>query len=87
MLAVYNIYHLYFFQVYKYDKNLQLDHFLTAFVILALALVIGLGIGHFLGRLAFPPCSSQGQPNWDQDISSSGQKFESTEIFCYLDKQ
>jgi len=36
-------------EVYKYHKNLQLDHFLTAFVILALALVIGLGIGHFLG--------------------------------------
>jgi len=36
-------------EVYKHDKNLQLDHFLTAFVILALALVIGLGIGHFLG--------------------------------------
>ena len=51
------------FQVYKYHKNLQIDHFLTAFVILALALVIGLGIGHFLGRLSLPPCSSQGQPN------------------------
>merc|ERR1719153_416391 len=36
-------------EVYKYHKNLQLDHFLTAFVVLALALVIGLGIGHFLG--------------------------------------
>eukprot|EP00092_Neocalanus_flemingeri_P032914 GFUD01035796.1.p1 GENE.GFUD01035796.1~~GFUD01035796.1.p1 ORF type:complete len:1098 (-),score=441.33 GFUD01035796.1:620-3913(-) len=36
-------------EVYKHDKNLQLDHFLTAILILALALVIGLGIGHFLG--------------------------------------
>merc|ERR1719317_1473725 len=36
-------------EVYKYHKSLEIDHFLTAFVILALALVIGLGIGHFLG--------------------------------------
>jgi len=36
-------------EVYKHDKNLQLDHFLTAILILALALVIGLGIGHFVG--------------------------------------
>ena len=37
-------------QVYKHDKNLQVDHFLTAILILAMALVIGLGIGHFLGE-------------------------------------
>merc|ERR1719510_1724888 len=36
-------------KVYKHDKNLQVDHFLTAILILAMALVIGLGIGHFLG--------------------------------------
>jgi len=36
-------------KVYKHDKNLQVDHFLTAILVLALALVIGLGIGHFLG--------------------------------------
>merc|ERR1712061_443168 len=36
-------------KVYKHYKNLQVDHFLTAVLILALALVIGLGIGHFLG--------------------------------------
>ena len=37
-------------QVYKHYKNLQVDHFLTAILILAMALVIGLGIGHFLGE-------------------------------------
>ena len=37
-------------QIYKHDKNLQVDHFLTAILVLALALVIGLGIGHFLGE-------------------------------------
>jgi len=36
-------------KIYKHDKNLQVDHFLTAILVLALALVIGLGIGHFLG--------------------------------------
>merc|ERR1712227_136021 len=36
-------------KVYKHDKNLQVDHFLTAILVLALALAIGLGIGHFLG--------------------------------------
>jgi hypothetical protein len=36
-------------EVYRHDKNLQLDHFLTAVLVLALALVVGLGIGHFLG--------------------------------------
>ena len=38
------------FKIYKHDKNLQVDHFLTAILVLALALVIGLGIGHFLGK-------------------------------------
>ena len=37
-------------QVYRHYKNLQVDHFLTAILILAMALVIGLGIGHFLGE-------------------------------------
>lgn len=37
-------------QVYKHYNNLQVDHFLSAVLILALALVIGLGIGHFLGK-------------------------------------
>jgi len=36
-------------KIYKHDKNLQVDHFLTAILVLALALAIGLGIGHFLG--------------------------------------
>jgi len=38
-------------KVYKHYNNLQVDHFLTAILILALALVVGLGIGHFLGKL------------------------------------
>ena len=37
-------------QVYRHYKNLQVDHFLTAILILAMALVIGLGIGHSLGE-------------------------------------
>ena len=50
-----NIYILYFsfiqfLQIYKHAKNLEVDHFLTAILVLALALVIGLGIGHFLGK-------------------------------------
>merc|ERR1719278_1299264 len=32
-------------KVYRHYKNLQVDHFLTAILILAVALVIGLGIG------------------------------------------
>ena len=35
---------------YKHDKNIKVDHFLTAILVLALALVVGLGIGHFLGK-------------------------------------
>ena len=35
---------------YKHDKNMKVDHFLTAILVLALALVVGLGIGHFLGE-------------------------------------
>lgn len=37
-------------EVYKHANNLQLDHFLTAILVLALALVVGLGVGHFLGK-------------------------------------
>jgi len=40
-------------KIYKHDKNLEVDHFLTAILVLALALVIGLGIGHFLGKSCF----------------------------------
>ena len=57
-------------QVYKYHKNLQLDHFLTAFVILALALVIGLGIGHFLGKLTISCPNTQVQPNEEYPLAT-----------------
>lgn len=35
---------------YKHDKNMKVDHILTAILVLAIALVVGLGIGHFLGK-------------------------------------
>ena len=50
-LAKCNLIFISIFKIYKHDKNLQVDHFLTAILVLALALVIGLGIGHFLGKL------------------------------------
>ena len=49
-LAKCNLILISIFKIYKHDKNLQVDHFLTAILVLALALVIGLGIGHFLGK-------------------------------------
>ncbi|XP_023328845.1 protein PFC0760c isoform X4 [Eurytemora carolleeae] len=36
-------------EVYKHNKNFQLNSLLTAILVLMAALVIGLGIGHFLG--------------------------------------
>ncbi|XP_023328843.1 calponin homology domain-containing protein DDB_G0272472 isoform X2 [Eurytemora carolleeae] len=38
-------------EVYKHNKNFQLNSLLTAILVLMAALVIGLGIGHFLGVL------------------------------------
>merc|ERR1719285_8997 len=36
-------------EVYRHIKNLKVDSFLTACLVLTFALVVGLGLGHFLG--------------------------------------
>jgi uncharacterized protein YneF (UPF0154 family) len=36
--------------VYKHSKNFKLNYFLTGLLVVMLALVVGLGIGHFLGE-------------------------------------
>ena len=37
-------------EVYRHIKNMKVDSFLTACMVLAFALVVGLGVGHFLGE-------------------------------------
>ena len=37
-------------EVYRHIKNIKLDSFLTACLVLTFALVVGLGFGHFLGE-------------------------------------
>merc|ERR1719331_137238 len=37
-------------EVYRHIKNLKVDSFLTACLVLTFALVVGLGLGHFLGQ-------------------------------------
>ena len=37
-------------EVYRHIKNIKVDSFLTACLVLSFALVVGLGVGHFLGK-------------------------------------
>jgi len=46
-------------KVYKHRKNFELNYFLTGLLVVMLALAVGLGIGHFLGKHSLGPLFSR----------------------------
>ena len=48
-----NIYKMYLFANNNDNANAKVDSFLTACLVLTFALVVGLGLGHFLGETTF----------------------------------